>query len=319
MMHKGIRCIFLKSSLTAFVVVLLPAVAAARSGQTIHFGTLPVVQSLPLFVAAEKGFFRERGLSVDLVLFNSATEKDVALTSGQIAGYFGDIMTPMVLNANGIPAKMVVTLFSTPPSQPMFAIMAGPKSRDKSLAGLAKTGLAGSSNTIIEYITLKILESRNLSGSQLNMIEVKNISIRLQMLLTDQVPGAILPEPLVSHAKTKGALVVADDAGKGISATVLVFTDPFLKEHPKVVRTFLEAVSQAAAFINKNAAEVRPIMNQHCRIPDPLHQTFAIPPFSKLTLPEPDQVMDVYRWLRSKGIVQKEMNYRQMVADGYLP
>jgi NitT/TauT family transport system substrate-binding protein len=316
---RGTRLISLKVFLVALFLALLPTLAAAQSGLTLHFGTLPVVQSLPLFVAAEKGFFRERGLSVDLVLFNSATEKDVALTSGQLAGYFGDLMTPMVLNANGIPVKMAATLFSTPPQQPMFAIMAGPKSRGKTLAELAKAGLAGSSNTIIEYIALKILQSQNLSANQLNMIEVKNISIRLQMLLTDQVPGAILPEPLVSHAAAQGARAVADDAGKGISATVLAFADPFLKKHPQTVKTFLEAVSLASAFINKNPAEVRPIMNQHCRIPDPLHQKFAVPFFPKLTLPEPDQVTDVYRWLRSKGIVQREMNYRQMVADGTLP
>jgi hypothetical protein len=39
------------------------------------FGTIPVLQSLPLFVAAEKGFFKEQGLNVDIVLFNSAMEK----------------------------------------------------------------------------------------------------------------------------------------------------------------------------------------------------------------------------------------------------
>jgi NitT/TauT family transport system substrate-binding protein len=139
------------------------------------------------------------------------------------------------------------------------------------------------------------------------------------MLLTDQVPAAILPEPMVSLAEMKGAQTVADDAGKGISATVLVFSEPFLRDHPQAAKAFMAAATQAAAYINQNPGEVRSIMNHHCRIPDPLHQKFAIPPFSKLTLPDPVQVMAVHRWLRSKGIVQKDLNYSQMVADGYLP
>ena len=49
--------------------------------RTIRFGTLPVIQALPLFVAAEKGFFSASGLKVELESFQSATEKDVALTS----------------------------------------------------------------------------------------------------------------------------------------------------------------------------------------------------------------------------------------------
>jgi NitT/TauT family transport system substrate-binding protein len=312
----------MKKSWIAFVTLLLvvsPSILQAQPAPTIRFGVLPVVQALPLFVAAEKGFFRGQGISVDLIPFNSAMEKDVALTSGQIEGYFGDLMTPMVLNANGIPIKIAATLFNTPPSQRMFAIMASPNAPDKRLSELAKAGMAISSNTIIEYIAMKIVESQNIPVKQLNMIEVKNIPIRLQMLLTNQVPAAILPEPMVSLAEMKGAQTVADDAGKGISATVLAFSEPFLKEHPKAAKTFMAAVSEAAAFINKNPAEGRPMMNHHCRIPDLLHQKFAIPPFEKLTLPDPAQVMDVYRWLRSKGIIQKEMNYRQMVTDGYLP
>jgi NitT/TauT family transport system substrate-binding protein len=63
-----------------------PAGAAETKGPAFRFGTIPVLQSLPLFVAAEKGFFKEQGLAVEIVLFNSAMEKDVALSSGQIAG-----------------------------------------------------------------------------------------------------------------------------------------------------------------------------------------------------------------------------------------
>src|SRR3990172_9679192 len=182
MMGRKMRNNFIKySSFRYFLIVLLPvllpAFARAQSTPAIHFGTLPVVQALPLFVAAEKRYLEEEGISVELEFFNSAMEKDVALTSGQIAGYFGDIMTPMILNANGIPVKMVVTLFNTPLQQRMFAIMASPRGPEKKLSELVKAGMAGSSNTVTDYITLKILESQNIPINQLNMIEVKSIPI----------------------------------------------------------------------------------------------------------------------------------------------
>ncbi len=66
------------------------AAKAPVMSSPIKFGTIPVLQSLPLFVASEKGFFKEQDLSVEVVLFSSAMEKDIALTSGQIVGYFGD-------------------------------------------------------------------------------------------------------------------------------------------------------------------------------------------------------------------------------------
>jgi NitT/TauT family transport system substrate-binding protein len=303
------------------ILIVLMIFLCPLSGHAdrLKFGTLGVIQALPLFVAAEKGYFNEKGIQVELVNFNSAMEKDVALTAGQISGYFGDLMTPMVLNANGTPLSMVATLFNTTGTQRTFAILAPPGAPPKTLSQLSKDGIAISSNTIIEYIAIKILEGQRIPTDSVNMVEIKNIPIRLQILLTGQVPAAILPEPLVTLAEMKGAKVIADDSGKGISSTVLAFHDRYLKESASTVRSFLSAVSQASAFINKHPEEVRPIMNRYCQVPEPLRQRFVIPQFPKLILPETAAVMDVYHWLKRKAIIQKELTYKQMVADGYLP
>ena len=168
---------------------------ANKEAETLNFGVLPVVQALPVFVAAEKGFFKESGVEVEPVLFNSGMEKDVAMSAGAISGYFGDLMTPMVLKANGVPVKIVSTIFQTTPTQRMFAVLAAPGSVDKSLKELAGEGIAGSSNTIIEYILYRMMKAEGLTGDKFTMIETKRIPIRLQMLLSNQVPAAALPEP----------------------------------------------------------------------------------------------------------------------------
>ena len=71
----------------------LPRAYAEESAQ-IRFGVLPVLQALPLFVAQDKGMFEKAGVKVDLIPFNTAAEKDIALTSGSIDGCFGDLVTP---------------------------------------------------------------------------------------------------------------------------------------------------------------------------------------------------------------------------------
>lgn len=284
----------------------------------LNFGTIPVLQALPLFVAEEKGYFKETGVSVHLQRFNSAMEKDVALSSGQIAGYFGDIMTPMVLNANNVPVKMVATIFSTPKEQRMFAILASPKHAGKTLPELAQEGISVSSNTILEYLTAKLLASKGIPA-KVKLMEIKNIPLRLQMLLSGQVPAAVLPEPLATLAEQKGARSLIDDAGAGISSTVLTFDERFLKNNAGTYAAFIRAVNKASAYINAHHDEVRTIMNRECRIPEPLQASFPIPFFHKLTAPDHAQVMDVYRWLREKKIIKKEMTYKQIVFDGNLP
>ncbi|HEY5497090.1 MAG TPA: ABC transporter substrate-binding protein [Syntrophales bacterium] len=289
------------------------------AAKEIKFGTLPLIHALPLFAAQEQGFFTVAGMKVELISFNSAMEKDVAMSARQLSGYFGDIMTPMVLRSNNVPVKMVATIFNTTGSRRMFALLAAPNRPAESLSQLAKEGIAIGSNTIVEYLAVKMLEKQGVSPQQTRWIEAKNIPIRLQMLMESQAPAAVLPEPLVTFAERKGARILVDDAGMGISDTVLVFTDDFLKQHPEQVRAFLKAVSKGADYLNNHPEEARLIANKHCRIPEELAKTLTLPSYPTLSLPNRSQLADIYGWLRKKGIISQDMAINEMVADGFLP
>ncbi len=299
-----------------FLLLFVPAVHAAPD---IQFGTLPVLQALPLYVAADKGFFKEQGLTVELITSNSALEKDVAFTSNRIAGYFGDILTCMALNANSIPIKIVSVLHNATANQRMFAFVVSSKYTGKHPREAVSGGLAVSSNTILDFLTTKFLASKGIPVEEANMVEIKSIPIRLQMFLSGQVSAAVLPEPLATLAVSKGAIVMADDAGTGWSPTVLAFNDTFLTRFPDKVRAFQRAVEKASLYINKNPDEARAIMNRECRIPDQFKQSFPVPQFPRLALPTPAQITDVVRWYHQKGTIRKDIPYKQIVADGYLP
>ncbi len=309
----------MKKCITFLILIfIVGAVPQAHSAPDIHFGTLPVLQALPLFVAADKGFFKEQGIDVELVASSSSLEKDIAFTSNKISGYFGDILTCMALNANNIPIKIVSVIHNATKNQRMFAFVISSKYAGKPKEAV-NAGVAVSSNTILDYLTTKFLASKNIPLGQANLVEIKSIPIRLQMFVAGQVSAAVLPEPLASLAVAKGAIVVTDDAGTGWSPTVLAFNDTFLAKYPDKVKAFQRAVEKASAYINSNPEDIRPIMNRECRIPDQLKQSFPIPQFPKLALPTQAQINDVSRWYNQKGIMKKEVPYKQMVADGYLP
>ena len=313
----------MKRTITIIVLLFLAATVAVFPGSTraadkIAFGVLPVMQALPLFVAQEKGLFAEEGVEVELITFRSGLEKDAAMAAGQTQGYFGDMLTSMILGANLMPVRMVATIFNTTGDQRMFAILAAPGMGKPSLSDLARKGIAGSSNTVIEYVTTKLLESET-PGAKLKMIETKNILARMPMLLQGQVPGAVLPEPLVTLVEGKGATVVADDRGLGITPTTLLFTKDFIDRNTDAVRSFLRAVSRASALINQDQEMARPIMIKYARIPEPLQQSIAIPVFIPPAVPEKELVMDVYNWLNNKGVLKSELTFDEMVRGDLLP
>jgi NitT/TauT family transport system substrate-binding protein len=313
----------MKRTIIITVLLFLATTAAVFPGSTwatekIVFGVLPVMQALPLFVAQEKGLFAEEGVEVELIPFRSGLEKDAAMAARQTQGYFGDMLTSMILGANQMPVRMVATIFNTTGDQRMFAVLAAPGTGKPSLTDLARKGIAGSSNTVIEYVTAKLLEKET-PGADLNMIETKNILARMPMLLQGQVAGAVLPEPLVTLVEGKGATVVADDRGLGITPTTLLFTRDLIEKNTDAVRAFLRAVSRASALINQDQEMARPIMIKYARIPEPLQQSIAIPEFIPPAVPDKDLVMDVYNWLNEKGVLKSELTFNEMVRGDLLP
>ena len=300
----------------AITITAFPA--STQAGDKIAFGVLPVMQALPLFVAQEKGLFTEEGVEVELIPFRSGLEKDAAMAAGQTQGYFGDMLTSIILGANQAPMRMVATIFNTTGDQRMFAVLAAPGTGKPSLTDLARKGIAGSSNTVIEYVTTRLLENET-PGAGLNMIETKNILARMPMLLQGQVAGAVLPEPLVTLVEGKGATVVADDRGLGITPTTLLFTGDFIDGNTEAIKAFLRATTRASVLINQDPETARPIMIKYARIPERLQQSIAIPVFTPPTVPEKKLVMDVYNWLNDKGVLKSELTFGEMVRGDLLP
>jgi NitT/TauT family transport system substrate-binding protein len=291
---------------------------SGHAGEKISFGVLPVIQALPLFVAADRGFFSEEGIEVELISFKSGLEKDAAMATGHTQGYFGDMLTSIILGANQVPMRMVATVYNTTGDQRMFAVLAAPGTGKPNLAELAQKGIAGSSNTVIEYITTKLLD-RTSPGTTLKMIETKDILARIPMLLGGKVPGAVLPEPLVTLVEGRGATVVADDRGLGITPTTLLFTRDFIEQRPNDVRAFLRATTRASAFINSDPESARLMMIKYTRVPEPLKHSFSIPGFGPPEVPARNLVMDAYNWLRNKGILRRTLTYDQMARGDLLP
>ncbi|MBW2621604.1 MAG: ABC transporter substrate-binding protein [Deltaproteobacteria bacterium] len=299
-------------------VILLPQGGARAAEKPLKFGALPVIQALPLYVAQEKGLFAAEGLNVDLIPFKMALEKDVALSSGNLDGNFADLFTPIVLRANGVDLRIVARNFKTGKNARMFAVMTSPKSGITDLKGLSGVAVGGSSNTIIDYITTKILSSAGLEESQIQMMEVKSIPLRFQMLSSNQLKAATLPEPLATLAEFQGCRIVGDDRDVELSNTVYVFSAKAIKSRSGDIEKFLAAVNKAVDLINEKPEEVRSIMNKNCNIPMPLWTDFGVPRFPKIDLPEKEKIETVISWLAARGSLKKKPEYEDVINERFV-
>ncbi len=281
--------------------------------QNVKFGVLPVLQALPLFVAFENGYFKENGLDVELIMFNTAAEKDIALASGAIDGYFGDLFTPIVIEANGHNIAIIAKNYDTKQDRRMFGLVTKPNSDYKSFDDFENVPVAISSNSVIEFVTESFLLKNGFAEDEIEYVEVKNIGLRMQMLLSGQLEAATLPEPLLSAASAVGGTILADDSEMSTGQTVLIFRDDFIQGANESIPKFIIAVDKAGDLINSNPDSIRTIMIDNIRMPESLKDKYPVPRFPKLELPDSAFVMKAVEWLGAKNVLPQIPTYDDLV------
>lgn len=288
---------------------------------TIKLGMLPIEDNLPFFVAQNDGLFNKLGLKIELISFNSARERDIALEAGEIDGELADLVAVALIKKGGTKVKIVSLGLGVNPLEGRFVILAAPSSNITKPAQLANLPIAVSQHTIIHYLAEGMLAETGIPLSSVKLQNIPDLQVRLETLLAGtNVQVALLPDPLATLAESSGAHPIIDDTKLqvNLSQTVILFREETLEKKGTSVRKILQAYNEAAVYLNEKPAKYQDLIISKARIPKPLESTYKIPHFSKLSLPTPDMITRVMTWMVSKGLLAKPYSYEEIVAQGYL-
>lgn len=294
------------------------AANAADSGRPLQVALLPILDALPYHVAEDKGIFAEHGVDVALAPVASAIERDQLMQSDRIDGMLTELNTTAVFNRERV--RVVIVRFAriAYPHYPLFRVLASPQSGIRTASELANVGIGIAKNTVIEYVTDRLLTARGLRPEQVVKQSVPVIPERFQLLLQGQIKAAVLPDPLAKSAMVAGAVEVVSDAEHpeyGVS--VLAFRAETLASKGESVKRFLRAWDDAAAWINAHPKESRQVLLKKIPIPDNVRDSYEIPPFPRNGVPTRAQWADVLRWMRERGLLEEEPSYDDSVTEAF--
>jgi NitT/TauT family transport system substrate-binding protein len=297
-----------------------PAPVSGTETATLRMALLPIMDVLPFHVAQQNGYFDQVGVQVELVPVKSGQERDTLMQTGQVDGMLTDLISPIIFNQDEAQVKAVRTARRVYPDSPLFRLLAKPGSTVQSPTDLAGVKIGTAQNTVIQYITDRMLENAGVPEDQIIGQEVSAIPIRFELLINGEIPAATLPDPLASGAIAAGAVPVVDDTTvPDLSQSILALSTEALDTKPEAVRRFLQAWEMAVAELNTKPEDYRDLLIEVGRVPESIQGTFQMPPFPEASVPSPEQLADVVAWALDKGIAQKDVPYEQMVDDSFLP
>ena len=307
---------------SAFLMVIFATACGFNGGEPVpvRVGVLPILDSLPMYVADAQGYFADEGIDVEFVPVSSAPERDQLMQSNQIDAMINELVSVLFYNKNS--TEVVVVRFARTASKtsPVFRIVAAESSGILTIDDLKGVPIGISEGTVIEYTTDRILERAGFSPDEIVIIAVPKIPDRLNLLASGQLDAANLPDPAASLAIFNGGKVIIDDTSyPEVGHSVISFDKGFIESNPEIVRGFLYALERAVEDINSDKSRFTELISEKGLIPPPLMSSFEIPDYPTASVPSEAQFLDAMGWVITKGLLEHEVPYTGSVDGSYLP
>ena len=293
---------------------------AVQQVGTLKIAVLPIIDTLPMYVAEAEGLFEKHGVTVELIPVASAPERDQLLAAGQADGTVNETLSVMLFNKDSVQMQVVRYALRPGEGYPHFRILASVNSGITLSTELKGIEIGVSQGTIIEYVTERLLKTQGLAPDEIKTIAVPKIPDRMALLGSGELAAAVLPDPLASLAMSQGAVNVLDDSmNPEYGFSVYSFRKETIDNNPEAVKAFLAAIEEAKELINPDPAKYTSLLSDKGLVPPPLLETFRVPPFPQSEIPTEAEWNDGLAWLKEKGILTVDVSDADSVNGSLLP
>jgi len=252
------------------------------AGTKVAVGVIAIVDVAPIYLGKAKGFFRKRGIDLDLVPEPGGGPIVTGVLAGKYQFGFSNVTSLMAARAAGVPLKAVAS-------------------------GAASTGRSGRDySAIVVRDGSPIRTPKDLTGRTIAVNALKNIGDttvrqsvrkaggdpkRLQFeampfpamggaLRAGRVDAIWVVEPQLSEAVTAGAQVLASnfvDTAPDLTVALYFTSNDTIAKNPGLVAGFTQAIRDSLKYAEQNPDEVRAVVGTYTPIDDTVRIGMILP------------------------------------------
>ena len=244
----------LATGATAAVVLAITTIPA--SAGTMRLGMTTWVGYGPMFLARDKGFFKENGLDVELRIIEDAAIYMAAIAAGELDGNASTLDEIMKYRSPEFCFKAVAALDDSHGGDGVLV-----REDVTSLKDL-KGQQIGMNEGSVSQFWFNILLTRE--GMTEKDVQITNMTAddAAAAFIAGQIPAAVTWEPHLSlvRSKKQGKVLIDSAETPGLIVDVVDLTCDYIKNNPKDVEAFNKGLFKAVEFIKTNPEEAYAIM-----------------------------------------------------------
>ena len=260
----------------AFLIGTAPSPTTGQMMKLKHTG-FRVLYMAPVYLAIEKGFFKEEGLDVEYVEIDSGILGNASLIGGQAHFSDTDPLQAAQVKDQGISLMMVYNLVNrvtldfimrTDVADRLRVTRQTPiMDRFRALKGL-NIGITRPGAPTDVFPRYFLAKAGLNPDREAQLVQVGGVPALAAALKSSRIDGFMLSPPLPQTLEREGVgrIIIKNTAGdvpelSNVTYVALSVTEPFARHNPRLVRSYLRAIGKANAWMRKNTDEALKILN----------------------------------------------------------
>ncbi len=232
---------------------------ASSSGKVI-IGQASWIGFAPMYIAEEKGFFKNHGADVEVQSIESKTDSKTALAADRIQGISTDMSTQVMNAAAGLDVAQILALDTSAGGDGIIA-----KKEYNSIEDLKGKTVALDTTGGADYFWFQYLLQQK--GMSLKDFEVQNMSAgdAGAAFVAGKVDAAITWQPWLSKAENTefGHTLMDSTASPGVIVDTFAMKKSYIKEHPEVAKAIVAGWFDAIEYMKTNPDDAIAIIAKH--------------------------------------------------------
>ncbi|MEV0617901.1 ABC transporter substrate-binding protein [Nonomuraea sp. NPDC050404] len=232
-------------------------------------GVVPVPSSAPLFIAEQRGFFKEEGLTVKTEIIQAPQAVMPKILNGSMDAFLTSYVSLMAINDTGaVKLKLFQHSQEAAPNVAGVVVAKGSPIR-------TATDLKGRTIAVNVLKALgQTLTNAHLQEAGLKPEDAKYVAVpfadQLGALASGKVDAAWLVEPFLTAAKKSGATQLIDTTD-GVTAGVPIdgwgVSEQWLTKNPKTAAAFHRALAKAQRIAGEDRKAIDEVVPKYTQIP----------------------------------------------------
>jgi NitT/TauT family transport system substrate-binding protein len=248
----------------------------------VTIGTQPIVDSAPLYLGVDQGFFEDEGIDLTIESASGGAVVVPSVVSGDYQFGRGNVLSTMIAVDQGLPLTCITNANSTAGNPDFGAVVVPADSPIQSMADLAgRTVSVNTLNNIGDTTIRAVVEEAGGDPQGVEFVEIP-FPDAPAALQSGQVDAAWILDPFLTEAVDAGARVLSynfSDFHPELDISCVFTSQQQMQEDPELVEAFQRAMNRSLEFSQENPEEVRRITGTYTEIDPAVLERIVIPTF----------------------------------------